>query len=1089
MKKYKFANNLSGWIAFAIALVTYLLTMEPTASFWDCPEFIACAFKLDVGHPPGAPFFMLMGRLFADFASGPDHVAIMANTLSALCSALTILFLFWTITHLARKIVPKDKKNITTGEIITILGAGFVGALAYTFSDTFWFSAVEGEVYASSSMFTAIVFWAILKWEDVADQPHSDRWIVFIAYLMGLSIGVHLLNLLCIPALVLVYYFKKAANVNLKGTFLALLASIILIAIVLYGIVPGFVNMAGWFDLLFVNVLGFSFNTGAIIYVILVIAFIAWGLYETFTGKSELRMKLAFCANILLVGVPFFGDNALIWVLLCGAAIGITFLWKGMSTRLMNTTLLSLMVMLIGYSCYATIVIRSSAKPPMDENSPNNMFSLERYLSREQYGETPLFYGQTFAADISWKAEGNNCVPVYKKGGPIWNEKTKETPNEKDKYIISSYKQTPVTVDECNMFFPRMYSNRQDHIDAYKMWSNFHGKTVSYDRCGQNQTVQIPTIVENLRFFFSYQVNFMYWRYFMWNFSGRQNDIQGNGEIQNGNWITGINAIDKFLIGDQSNLPSEMENNKGHNKYYMLPLLLGILGLLYQISAGNKGLQQFWITFLLFFMMGLAIVIYLNQTPFQPRERDYAYAGSFYAFAIWIGMGVLFMAKLFRKYLSEKPAAIAASLLCLSVPTLMASQNWDDHNRSNRYTCRDFAYNYLISCDKNAILFTNGDNDTFPLWYMQDVEGVRTDVRVCNLSYLQTDWYVSQMRRPYYDSKGLPISWTPAMYSNGKRDVGRIIKLTNDSISLDLAMQWIESDDPRYKQVPGYDETVDYIPSNKIYIPIDPSQVKNNKYIDGKFADKIVPQLNINLGDKSYLGKQELMILEMIRENKWRRPICYAVTVDESQFLGLKGSFLQEGLAYKISPIINPSGQPTVNTDKMYDLMVHKFHWGNIQDPKVYLDENNLRMCQTHRAMFAVLANALYEEGQAEKTEKAIDFCMKVIPMSTVPANYHNVEMADIYYKLGKPAKALPIMQHCAKISMEYLDWAYNLTPSQYASANTVIQTNLYTLQQILAVLEQFDKGHMKPYMAAFQKHANLYEQYRQINHAGQKQQ
>ncbi|MCX6308839.1 MAG: DUF2723 domain-containing protein, partial [Bacteroidia bacterium] len=808
MKKFKLANNLFGWIAFAIAAVTYFLTIEPTASFWDCGEFISTAYKLDVGHPPGAPFFMLMGRFFTNFAIDSEHAAMMINLMSALFSALTILFLFWSITHLARKIVQKNESSMTTGELITIIGSGLVGALAYTFSDTFWFSAVEGEVYAFSSLFTAVVFWAMLKWEEVADEPHGDRWIIFIAYLMGLSIGVHLLNLLCIPALVLVYYFKKAKVVNAKGSLLALLGSVGLVAIVLYGIVPGFVNMAGWFDLLFVNELGFSFNTGAVVYVVLMAGIIIWGLFETFSGKSIQRMKIAFAANIILVGIPFFGDSFLVWIVLCAAVIGFTFLWKGINPRLMNTTLLAMMVMVIGYASYGTTVIRSNAKPPMDQNSPNNMFSLERYLNREQYGETPLLYGESFASDISWKAQGRNCVPVYKKGGALWNQKAKKSADEKDAYIISGYKETPAMNAECNMFFPRMYSKRADHVEAYKMWSDFKGESVTFDRCGQPVTVIKPTMAENLRYFISYQVNFMYWRYFMWNFAGRQNDIQGNGEIQNGNWISGIKFIDNMLVGDQSKLPSDLKNNKGHNEYYLLPLLLGIIGLLFQAMRGDKGIQGFWVTFFLFFMTGLAILLYLNQTPLQPRERDYAYAGSFYAFTIWIGLGVAALVHGLKKFLPETPAAIAATLLCLTVPTLMATENWNDHDRSNRYTTRDFAKNYLESCDKNSVIFTNGDNDTFPLWYVQEVEGFRTDVRVCNLSYFQTDWYVSQMRRPYYSSGALPISWTEDMYSNGKRDIARIIKLTDDSISLDMAMNWVATDDPQYKKVPGYDEAL-----------------------------------------------------------------------------------------------------------------------------------------------------------------------------------------------------------------------------------------------------------------------------------------
>jgi hypothetical protein len=1077
MKKFKLVNNLFGWIAFAIAAVTYFMTIEPTASFWDCGEFISTAYKLDVGHPPGAPFFMLIGRFFADFAHDSTGVAMMINIMSALFSALTILFLFWTVTHLARKIVAKDEKNMTTGEIITIIGSGLVGALAYTFSDTFWFSAVEGEVYAFSSLFTAVVFWAMLKWEDVADEPHADRWIIFIAYLMGLSIGVHLLNLLCIPALVLIYYFKKAKVVNTKGSLLALVGSVALIGIVLYGIVPGFVNMAGWFDLLFVNVFGFSFNTGAVFYVALMAGIIIWGLYETFTGKSKMRMKIAFCVNLIMIGIPFFGDHFLVWLVLCGAVIAIIFFWKGLNPRLMNTTLLAMMVMVIGYSSYGVTVIRSNAKPPMDQNSPNNMFSLERYLNREQYGETPLIYGESFASDISWKPEGRNCVPVYKKGGALWNEKAKKNPDEKDEYIISGYKETPAMNAECNMFFPRMYSKRADHVEAYKMWCNFKGETVTFDRCGQMQTVVKPTMTENLRYFFSYQVNFMYWRYFMWNFSGRQNDIQGNGEIQNGNWITGINFIDNMLVGNQSNLPSDLKNNKGHNKYYLLPLLLGIIGLLFQAMRGDKGIQGFWVTFFLFFMTGLAILLYLNQTPLQPRERDYAYAGSFYAFTIWIGLGVAALAQGLKKFLPETPSAIAASLLCLVVPTIMATQNWNDHDRSNRYTTRDFAKNYLESCDKDAVIFTNGDNDTFPLWYVQEVEGFRTDVRVCNLSYFQTDWYVNQMRRPYYDSKALPIKWTEEMYSNGKRDIGRIIKLTEDSISLEMALSWIETDDPQYKRVPGYNESIDYIPSEKLYLDINRDQVIKNKYMEPNFDNSIVNRMNINLAGKSYLGKQELMILEMLQENKWQRPIYYAVTVEESQFLGLQSSFLQEGLAYKITPMHSTSGRPTVNTDKMYDMMINKFKYGNVQDKSLYLDENVLRMCKTHRAMFVQLIQALYNEGKLEKAEKAADFCQKALPMNTVQANYHNVDIAEIYYRVGKPKKALPIIEECAKICIENLEWTYSLKPSQYQSASMLVNTNLYTLQQIITLLEKFDKTRMNQYMPAFQKYGQMYQQ------------
>jgi len=1077
MKRYQFANNLSGWIVFAIAAVTYLLTIEPTASYWDCGEFISSAYKLDVGHPPGAPFFMLFGRFFANFASGPEQVARMVNAMSAIFSALTILFLFWSITHLARKIVAKDEKSLTVSEIITVLGAGAVGALAYTFSDTFWFSAVEGEVYAFSSLFTAVVFWAILKWEDVADQSHSDRWIIFIAYLMGLSIGVHLLNLLCIPALVLVFYFKKASKITSKGALLALLGSVILVAIVLYGVVPGFVKVASWFDLLFVNVLGFSYNSGAIIYIVLVIAAIVWGLRETLRGESAIRMKVAFIVNVMLIGIPFVGHSFILWVLLSAALIAFVFKWKGLNQRLMNTSLLCMMVMLIGYASYGMTVIRSTAQPPMDQNSPNNMFSLERYLNREQYGETPLLYGKTFASDISWENRGGSCTPVYNKGYAIWNQIAKTSSEQKDKYIISGYKQDPEMAPATCMFFTRMHSNQESHIAAYKEWSNFKGTPVVVDRCGRKATVMKPTFGENLRFFISYQVNFMYWRYFMWNFSGRQNDVQGSGEINNGNWITGISFIDNQLVGNQANLPSEMANNKGRNTYFLLPLLLGLIGLFFQAFSGDKGIQGFWVTFFLFFMTGLAIVLYLNQTPYQPRERDYAYAGSFYAFCIWIGLGVPGLVMAFKKVMPSVPAAALATALSLCVPVLMAAQNWDDHDRSNRYVCRDYAYNYLMSCDKNAVLFTNGDNDTFPLWYAQEVEGIRTDVRVCNLSYLQTDWYVNQMRRPYYESAPLPISWNASMYSNGKRDIGRIIKLTNDSLSLAEALEWIKTDDPRFKRVPGYEESLDFIPTDKLYLNIDKENVLKNNYLDSTYARNIISQLNINLQGKEYLGKESLMILEMLQTNEWKRPIYFAITVDGNQFLGLKGNFLQEGLAYKVAPMQSRNGEPTINTAKMYDLVLNTFRWANVKDSSLYLDENTLRMCTTHRYMMASLAQALYNEGQFEKAEKVIDVCMEELPVKTIPVHFSLVDMAKVLYAIGKKEKARDIIKTVADNSVEYLNWTFGLKPSHYATASMLVNTQLYTMQEVLQVLSQYDTELMDVYVPVFQKHGQYYQQ------------
>ena len=652
MKRFKLLNNTFGWVAFAIAALTYLLTMEPTASFWDCPEFISSAFKFDVGHPPGAPFFMMVGHFFSLFAKDVSHVAIMVNSLTALCSAFTILFLFWTITHLARKVIIKSDDDYTTGNLIGIIGAGLVGALAYTFSDTFWFSAVEAEVYGFSSLFTALVFWLILKWEDVADEHGSDRWLIFIAYMMGLSIGVHILNLLAIPALVLVYYFKKYTPTT-KGIILALIAGVVILGTVLYGLIPGFVEVAGWFELLFVNELGFAFNTGLFVYIILTIGLLVWSIYESNTDKSKLRMAISFILAITIAGIPFFGGHVVLGLIVIAAMAGFFYYRKGnISARWLNTIALMVTMVLIGYSSYAVIVIRSTSNPTMDQNNPDNVFSLKYYLNREQYGDdSHLIYGSTYNAPVKLRVEGNMCIPEQKQGAPSYAPKPKTSSSEKDQYIISGYKTDYVMDERFDMLFPRMYSNTPSHIEAYKVWGKITGESITYDYCGQEKTDIKPTFIENMRFFFDYQLNFMYWRYFMWNFSGRQNDIQGYGEIDRGNWITGIGFIDNLLVGDQTKLPSELKDNKGHNTYFLLPLLLGIFGMLFLIYGGKKGVESFWLTFLLFVLTGIAIVVYLNQTPYQPRERDYAYAGSFYAFCMWIGFGVLGIIKVVDKYL------------------------------------------------------------------------------------------------------------------------------------------------------------------------------------------------------------------------------------------------------------------------------------------------------------------------------------------------------------------------------------------------------------------------------------------------------
>ena len=1070
MKQFKLLNNIFGWVAFVIAATTYLITMEPTASFWDCGEFISTAFKLDVGHPPGAPFFMLTGRFFSLFASDPTQVALMINTLSALASAFTILFLFWTITHLARKVVAKTEEEYTLANVIGILGSGMVGALAYTFSDTFWFSAVEGEVYAYSSLFTAVVFWAILKWENVADRPGSDRWLIFIGYLMGLSIGVHLLNLLAIPAIVLVYYFRNYKP-STKGVVLAMSTAVVILGVVLYGIIPGFVEVASWFELFFVNTLGFSFNTGLFIYILLTLAALAWGLHETYNEKNYVRMAISFIVAFTLVGIPFFGSHIVLGLIIVAGMIYFFFAKREkINARWLNTALAMITVILIGYSTYTVIVIRSAANPPMDQNSPDNVFALKYYLNREQYGDRPLLYGSVYNAPVKLRVEGNMCVPEEIKGDAQYAPKPKTAASDKDEYFVTGYKMDYKMDERFDMLFPRMYSSTPSHVEAYKVWGNVKGKSITYDYCGQQKTEVKPTFGENIQFFLDYQVRFMYLRYFMWNFSGRQNDIQGNGEIEHGNWITGFNFIDKYLVGDQTKLPSELAENKGRNTYFMLPLLLGIFGILFLIYNGKEGKHTFWVTTLLFLLTGLAIVIYLNQTPYQPRERDYAYAGSFYAFSIWIGLGVLGIIKAIDKYIPKAVAASVVTILALGVPALMAAENWDDHDRSNRYVARDFGGNYLASLKPNAIVFSNGDNDTFPLWYNQEVEGQRTDVRVCNLSYLQTDWYIDQMKRGAYESAPLPISWKAKDYVTGKNEVMWVEDMVKEPIDMQTAFDFLLSDDPATKM-----NGESFIPSSKLFLPVDANQVIKSGTLAPERAGEIVPQINVEL--KRRITKSEIMILEMLKTNNWKRPIYFAVTVGDDYYLGLNDHFELTGLAYQILPIGAKGAGSGVNTKEMYDNMINKFRYGNIQDPKVYLDENTLRMCRTHRMMFSQLASALYNEGDSVKALKTLDFAEKMIPGNTVRHDYVSTMLAETYYKLGESQKGDAIMEAVAKDCVEYLEWYYTLTVAQRNSVNNRIGHNLAVLNQILRICDQEkQKNILDKYLPVYMKYTKNVE-------------
>lgn len=1044
MKQYRLVDNVLGWLVFAIAAFTYCSTIEPTASFWDCPEFITTGYKLEIGHPPGAPFFMLTANLFSHFASDPSQVARMVNTMSALLSATTILFLFWTITHLTRKLIVKDWSSLTLGKTIAIEASGVVGALIYTWSDTFWFSAVEGEVYAYSSAFTAIVFWLILKWEDHADEPHSDRWLVLIFYMTGLSIGVHLLNLLCLPAIVLVYCYRRFPNIELKGSLIALLVSFVLVAAVLYGVIPGIVTVGGWFELLFVNVLGLPFNTGLVIYIALLVASTLWAIYESYVGRNKKLENISTLLAFALIGIPFVGYG---WhAVVCGIIILAIVWWmfnrKKMvdkkpvylvSSHLKNTVLLCMLMLMIGYSSYALIVIRSVANPPMDQNSPEDIFTLGSYLSRDQYGSYPLLYGQAYTSQVALEQDGNMCKPKMTEGAPIYSRKEKASKNEKDSYFIVSHHNNYIYAQ--NMLFPRMWDS--NHAQDYESWmGGVDGTEVPYDRCGEQMTVKMPSQIENIKFFLSYQCNFMYWRYFMWNFAGRQNDIQGNGEPEHGNWITGIPFVDNARLGDQSKLPDDLKMNKGHNVFYCLPLLLGLIGLFWQAFRGRRGIRQFWVVCFLFFMTGLAIVVYLNQTPVQPRERDYAYAGSFYAFAIWCGMGVAALVDLMKKYLKvESPIAIGAlSLVCLLVPVQMVSQTWDDHDRSGRYTCRDFGRNYLMTLqDKgNPIIFTNGDNDTFPLWYNQETEGVRTDARVCNLSYLQTDWYIDQMKRPAYGSPSVPITWPRLDYCSGTNEYVEVNPSLKSQV-LDfykknpMAAKAQFGDNPfELANVMKYwvrskDADMHVVPTDTLYVTIDKNAVKHSGMMMA--SDTIPDRMVISLKGKNALYKNDLMMLEMIAHCNWTRPIYVALTVGQENYMNLGDNFIQEGLANRISPFTtNAPGAKNYDTQKVYNNLMSRYRYGGLSRPGLYIDETVMRMCYTHRRLFGQLALHLIAEGQKARALKVLQKAEKELPTYNIPMNYMSGgnDIARVYAMLGQKKKALEIINQVWKNASQY---------------------------------------------------------------------
>ncbi len=1127
---YKLLNNITGWMVFLLATIVYVTTIEPTTSFWDTGEFIATAYKLQIPHPPGAPLFMLVARIFSAFVS-PEQAAAAVNVMSSLCSSFTILFLFWTITAFGRKLA-SVRGEFDNGKIIAVLGSGVVGALAYTFSDSFWFSAVEGEVYAMSSLFTAVVFWAIMKWDALEDRNHETRWLVFIAYMMGLSIGVHLLNLLTIPAMALVFYFKQYKP-SVKGVGIALFVSVLLLGVIQAMIIPGMVKLAGGYEVFFTNSLGLPFNSGLIYFGILIIAFITFSLFYSRDPQKKtafILYGLLAAAAIPLVFSDYLSGGAILFVVLLMGGIGFAISRVKTPSVILNTSILSFMVILIGYSTYATILIRSSENPPMDENNPENMVTLLSYLNREQYGSAPLLYGPYYSAPLDIENPKSDGTPTWIKAFLVMDGKQqvksfndqwfaedfmaqnadKNYQLEK-KYIISDPKENSEYNYNAQFkgLFPRMYSTQAHHITEYEKWSKFEGKPIrARGNDGQMTVIYKPTFVENLRFFFSYQVNWMYWRYFMWNFAGRQNDVQGHGNIIDGNWLSGVDLVDEQRLGNQKELPSSITENKAYNRYYLLPLILGLIGLVYQFTRGRN---DAFVVLMLFLLTGLAIVIYLNQYPMQPRERDYAYAGSFYAFAIWIGlgvyalfdvarsittkelqrvasitlgagalffilefigdshalsytllyMGIVALAAVFAMHFLGKAvkssviAAVVACLIALPVPVLMAVEGWDDHDRSNRYTASDFAHNYLESCEPNSIIFTNGDNDTFPLWYAQEVEGIRTDIRVCNLSLLNTDWYVDQMRRKAYESDPLPIGLDEEKYRQGTRDVVYMDASRNPNEIYVNARQAVDFalDDKNVLQLGG-GERLHYMPTKTFSLPVDSARIVEMGVVPSEKYGEIVSSVDWKI-NKTYLLKNQFIMLDLLANNNWERPIYYAVTTGPDSYLGLQDYFQLEGLAYRLVPLkapknSNPNITGQVHADRMYDALMNKFRWGGMDtEGHIYLDENNMRMINNLRMQFSNLADELISRGEEDKAREVLLKSLEVMPERNVPYTHTMLPVTESLYKINEDEAANNVSEKLFEKFAEEMEYYMSLDPKYSRGLQRDMQVGMHVLQRL----------------------------------------
>ena len=1001
MNTYKKYNLVFGWLAFAVATICYLLTMEPSASLWDCSEFIATSYKLEVGHPPGAPLFMMIARFFTMFAPSPESAAVMVNTMSALASGFTILFLFWTITMLGLKWFGKKGEELSRGQIWAVTGAGLIGALAYAFTDTFWFSAVEAEVYALSSFFTAVVFWAMLRWEQAADEPRANRWLVLIAYLMGLSIGVHLLNLLAFPAMVFIYYFKKYPTITRKGILGAFGVSLAVVVFVLYVICPWTIRLGAWTDLLFVNSFGLPVNSGMAVYAVLLFALLGWGVWYTYKKQK------------------------VVW----------------------NTFMLMVTVVVMGYSSYASVIIRSAANPPMNSNDPSNPYGLMRLLNREQYGDRPLVSGHSYAAPPVDYVESTSY------------------------YIGDDGKYQPFTTvtgveypSEFNMLFPRMYNSA--HEAGYKEWVDITGRQIPF----YNQMFTVPTFGENLEFFFKYQLNFMYWRYFMWNFVGRQNDNHSGGSILDGNWLSGINAIDELYLGPQSDLPDEMANNRARNRYYFLPFILGILGILAQLKKDSRG---FAVVMWLFFMTGIAIILYLNQGPNEARERDYAYAGSFYAFSIWIGLGVLWVYNgLLALLKKRRVSAVLSTVLCLSVPVILCAQNWDDHTRAHRYLAPDFGKNYLETCLPNAIIMNYGDNDTFPLWYNQEVEGYRTDVRVMNLSYLGGEWYIDQMKIKANDSEAVPFTIPSSKYY-GKNEWLQVEDITGNAEWIGDVVEWIKSDHPRTTYTDGRGKQADFVPTKTILLPVNKENAIAAGILRPEEAHLALDTLELRIKGNSII-RVDMMLLDLLAHFDWKRPL-YFTQPHTLENLGLQDYLQQDGVAYRLVPFKTPyTSQMSVgriDTEYLYDNLMNKFRFGNLKDPRVNCDyyvRYTVNATQI-RNTFARLAVDLAEKGDTVRAAAVVDKILEEIPGFQVPYTYPWVlTLVEACYRAGDAEKANALLEEQAHRLKQRFTYFMRFPDNKKELVLEQMRQDMYVLTDLSRVADVYGQPHIGDGIDAF---------------------